>query len=106
MPFLGKLTRATAYTINVDGGTLAVGETAITILKMNSRQNLASVETESVAGGTRVSFSGEVGARIDRLIVQVHPPRNATVNVEVVQGSNSFPQACDGDTDMVFDAIT
>jgi hypothetical protein len=105
MPYLGDLKQATAYTINVDNGPIVAGKTCITIVKINRRERVASAETESIAAGVRTGINDTAAARIDRIIIQVHPPANATVNVEVVQGLSSFTQACVGDTEMVFDTV-
>jgi hypothetical protein len=102
---MGELKQATAYTINVDNGSVISLKTAITILKVNRRDKIASAVVSTIAAGARTTINDTPGSGIDRVIIQVHPPSNATINVEVVQGNSSFATTCNGDTDLVFDAI-
>ncbi len=106
MPFMGKLKQATAYTINVDNATNGQAETSVTIVKINRRDNIAAAETETVAAGARVSFTGMAGARIDRLIVEVHPPPNGTVIVDVRQAATTYSDTFVGDRDFVFNLVS
>jgi hypothetical protein len=105
MPFMGELQRATAYTINIDNGAVGVGQTAVTILKINRRDNIASAETALVAAGARLPIDGMAGARIDRMLIHVNPPKGATVNVDVIQGTLAFSETFIGDGILVFETI-
>lgn len=58
-----------------------------------------------MAAGARTTLSDTIGPRIDRMIMSVHPPRNTQVLIEIVQGMTTFTETCNGDTDLVFDAI-
>jgi hypothetical protein len=104
MPFFNQLIeRGIPYEINVDAS--AAGRVAITILKVNKRDRLAAAEQFSVPAGLRTTLTDVAGARIDRIIMAVHPEGNTQVSIEITQGAMSFAQTCNGDTDIVFDTM-
>jgi len=105
MPYLGELKQSTAYNINVDAGGVTGKKVGITIEQINQRDRLQSVQTNGVGAGARQSFTDTVGSRIDRVIIHMHPPPGGQASVEVVQGNDAFQQTCNGDTDLVFDAV-
>jgi hypothetical protein len=102
---MGELKQATAYNILVDAASVTAQNTAITIVKINKRDRVQSAETYAVAPGARQTITDTAGLRIDRIIIQFHPPGGGAPQVEVTQGSSIFRQTCNGDTDLVFEAI-
>jgi hypothetical protein len=105
MPFYGELKREIACTISIDNGPIGAGSTAVTILKISRRDNIASAETALIPAGARAQFSSTAGARIDRMVVEVRSPKGGTVNVDVRQPTIAFVDTCVGDTDLVFETV-
>lgn len=104
MPFYGELKQATTYTISIDNAPNGV-PAAITVLKINRRDNIASAETETVAANGTGTFTGTAGPHIDRVIVDIHPAKGATVLVDIRQGANGFADSVTTDARFVFNAI-
>ncbi len=104
MPFMGELKQATAYAINVDNAQSS-GKTAIVILKINRREKFAAAETHAVAAAVRVTLGDTCGPRIDQVIIQFRLSRGARVNLEILQGLQSFPITIEADADFMFDVV-
>ncbi|HEY3026542.1 MAG TPA: hypothetical protein VGJ55_10365 [Pyrinomonadaceae bacterium] len=104
MPYFDQpITQGIPYLINVDNST--GGKTAITILKINRRDRFAAAELRFVDPGVRTQLTETVERGIDRVIIAVHPPAFNQLGVEIKQDAVSFPQSCNGDTEIVFDTV-
>jgi len=104
MPFFDTPFKQTVpYNINVDNAT--GGRVAITILKIDKRDKLAAAEQLAVAAGARTTLTDTPASNIDRIILQVRPLGGNTLGVVVQQGTVTFSQSCNGDTDIVFETV-
>lgn len=104
MPYFDQpITQGIPYLINVDNSTGS--KAAITILKINRRDRFAAAELRFVDPGVRTQLTETVERGIDRVIIAVHPLVGNALGIEIKQGPLSFPVSCNGDTDIVFDAM-
>ena len=110
MPYMGELRQAVAYNVVVDCGGITAKKTALTIIKINRRDKVQAAETYTVDPGARQTVTDTAGLRIDRVVLQIHPPQLSTAEVTVQQdlgggNSSSFRLTCNADSDLVFDTI-
>ena len=77
------------------------GNTAVTVFYLGRNPPDPTIITVPAIATVQYPFP-KPGRGVKRIIVAVHPPKGATVPVEVTQ-LGSFPETCVGDTDLVFD---
>lgn len=87
--------------ITVDNSS-STGATAITVYYLSSRRE--DIEFLSAPGGARIQFTlAAPGRGVRRVIIEVSPPINQTIPVELSQNGISFFHTSVGDTRLVFD---
>ena len=112
--FRGQLLRDIDWILNFDNSA-AAGPTAVTVHyligksgeKEISRDEIEIASVDATAR-TQLIFSTP-GRGVRRMIIEVEPPRGATIDVEVTQSApfqnSSFPQRFEGPGSMVFDVV-
>ncbi len=112
--WLGTLAADQPYTINVDNAGITSGKTIVTIYYLTGGRP-ATAEREArlgkatkfdsltFAAGAQESFVQVIPKGTRLIAIEGAPPRNTTVNIEVVQGASSFPQACMDGCTLMFD---
>jgi hypothetical protein len=87
--------------ITVDNSS-TTGATAITVYYLSSRRE--DIEFLRAPGGARIQFPFAAPARgVRRVIIEVIPPINQTIPVELSQNGITFNHTSVGDTRLVFD---
>jgi hypothetical protein len=97
--YVGELRRDTDWQFNVDNSSSA-GNTAVMVHYLVGRSGEKEIRRDDIEIGlvaagarTQLIFS-KPGRDVRRIIIEVHPPMNATIDVEVSQGppfASSFP---------------
>jgi len=104
MPYFDTpLKQTLPYDMNFDNSV--GGKIAVTIFKIDNHDRIADAERLSVAAGATTTLTDTPGARIERIILAVRLLAGNTAGVGIKQGSVSFSQSLDGDTDIVFDTV-
>ena len=87
--------------ISVDNSS-TTGATAITVYYLSSRRE--DLEIFRAPGGARIQFPfAAPGRGVRRVIIEVSPPINQTIPVELSQNGITFFHTSVGDTRLVFD---
>jgi hypothetical protein len=99
--FKGMLNRDQDGVLSVDNSS-TTGATAITVYYLSSRRE--DIEIFRAPGGARIQFPfAAPGRGVTRVIIEVSPPINQTIPVELSQNGISFFHTSVGDTRLVFD---
>ena len=87
--------------ISVDNSS-TTGATAITVYYLSSRRE--DIEIFRAPGGARIQFPfAAPGRGVRRVIIELSPPINQTIPVELSQNGITFNHTSVGDTRLVFD---
>jgi hypothetical protein len=99
--FKGLLQRDQAGVLSVDNSS-TTGATAITVYYLSSRRQ--DIEIFRAPGGARIQFLfAAPGRGVGRVIIEVSPPIDQTIPVELLQNGISFFHTSVGDARLVFD---
>jgi hypothetical protein len=99
--FKGLLQRDQAGVLSVDNSS-TTGATAITVYYLSSRRQ--DIEIFRAPGGSRIQFLfAAPGRGVGRVIIEVSPPIDQTIPVELLQNGISFFHTSVGDARLVFD---
>jgi hypothetical protein len=112
--YKGTLAADQPYVINIDNGPIVGEKTTVTVYYLSGGKPAtakrparlgrgAKFDVLVVAAGARVAWDQETPKDTRLIVVEVAPPANATVNVEVVQGLSSFTQTCVNGCTLTFD---
>ena len=103
--FKGQLRRDLDWSLNVDNSS-TTGATAITVYFLGSRGG--DIEFRTVPGGDRVQlFFPKPGRGVRRIIIDVDPPSNQTIPVDLSQPPfiGSIFETVVGRGHLVFDVV-
>lgn len=107
MPFMGVLKQATSTAIQITNNVN--NSCGYTILKINHRDKIASVDSNTIAAGGTGQFTDSFASGIERTIIFVSPPLNGTLpgtaTATITQGASTYSLDCIGDTLLVFDCL-
>jgi hypothetical protein len=107
MPFMGVLKQATSTSIQITNNVN--NSCGYTILKINHRDKIASVDSNTIAPGGTGQFTDSFASGIERTIIFVSPPLNGTLpgtgTATVTQGATTYSLDCIGDCMLVFDCL-
>ena len=99
--FKGMLQRDQDGVLSVDNSS-TTGATAITVYYLSSRRE--DIEIFRAPGGARIQFPfAAPGRGVGRVIIEVSPPINQTIPVELLQNGISVFHTSVGDSRLVFD---
>ena len=111
--YRGELRRDIDWQFNVDNSAVA-GKTAVTVHYLIGRSGEKEITRDDIEIGlvaagarTQLIFS-KPGRGVRRIIIEVHPPMNGTIDVEVSQGppfASSFPARIEMPGSLVFDVV-
>jgi len=101
--FQGALAADLSYGIDIDN-TAAASPTGITIYYLGGggRRSVA-FEILTVPAATRATYVQAIPKGTRRTAIEVAPPRNVAVELEITQGTSSFRETCDGGCTLIFD---
>lgn len=103
--FKGQMRRDLDWSLNVDNSS-TTGGTAITVYYLGSRGG--DIEFRTVPGGDRVQlFFPKPGRGVRRIIIEVDPPNNHTIPVDLSQPPyiGSIAETVVGRGHLVFDVV-
>jgi len=111
---MGTLAADQPYLINVDNTASGNNKTALTVYYLTGGKpetperearlgRATKFDLLIAAAAARETFTREIPKGTRRIVIEIAPPRNVTVLLEVAQGTSSFPEACVAGCTLTFD---
>ena len=92
------------FTVELDNGQITTGKTTVTVIYyLIGGRPATKFDVHIVAAGARESFLQVIPRGTYLIAIELAPPINSTVNVELIQGFQSFTQTCVRGCTLTFD---